>query len=209
MLASRLFSRWIAMGCFFLFAMVATVQLHAGEHNETLSIGDDAPAWTDLPGVDGQKHSLAELSDYPVVVVAFTCNSCPTAQDYEDRLIAFAEQYREKVTVVAINVNKIEEDSLPNMQKRAKEKGFPYAYLFDETQQIAKAYGAVYTPEFFVLGPDRKIVYMGAMDDKTSAADVTQDYLGPAVQAALQSKTPEVQETLARGCRVRYVRTRK
>src|SRR5215831_9637475 len=88
----------------------------AGKFNEVLSPGDAAPAWSDLPGVDGKKHSLADLKDKDVVVVVFTCCSCPAAEDYEDRIIAFAKKHAEsKVALVAINVNTIPEDRLDKM----------------------------------------------------------------------------------------------
>jgi len=141
----------------------------AGEFNKKLTVGDAAPAWTDLPGIDGKNHSLSDLKDKDVVIVIFTCNSCAVAVAYEDRIIAFAKKHAgqdSKVAVVAINVNVIEEDRLPKMKERAKEKGFHFSYLFDETQKIARDYGAVYTPEFFVLNKERKVVYMGAMDEK-------------------------------------------
>src|SRR6202050_4023332 len=80
---------------------------HAGKFNDLLKIGDEAPAWVELPGVDGKKHSLADLKDKQVVVVVFTCNSCPVASDYEDRIIAFAKKYAgpdKPTAVVAINV---------------------------------------------------------------------------------------------------------
>jgi peroxiredoxin len=184
----------------------------AGEFNPTLNIGDKAPAWTNLPGVDGKPHSLADLKEKQVVVVAFTCNSCPYAIDYEDRMIAFAKKHctsAAKVSLVAINVNKIEEDSLPEMEKRSKEKQFPYPYLFDASQQIAKDYGATFTPEFFVLDKDRKVIYMGAMDDKSNPADAQVNYVELAVEAALASRSPETKETVARGCLVRYERKRR
>src|SRR6266478_123270 len=120
----------------------------AGEYNEKLKIGDPAPAWTALPGADGKKHGLHDLKDKQVVVVVFTCNSCPVAAGYEDRIIAFAKKRAgtdAPVAVVAINVNTIEADRLDKMQERAKEKAFPYPYLYDETQKIAKEYGATYT----------------------------------------------------------------
>lgn len=180
----------------------------AGEFNSKLNIGDAAPAWTDLPGTDGKNHSLSDLKDKPVVVVVFTCNSCPAAEGYEDRLIAFAKKYAEaadsKVALVAINVNTIEEDRLPKMKEKATEKGFNFLYLYDESQKIAKDFGATYTPEFFVLNKDRKVVYMGAMDDKNNAADVKVNYLTPAVEAALKGEKPEKAETIARGCMIRY-----
>ncbi len=157
----------------------------AGEYNTVLKIGDPAPVWSDLPGTDGKQHSLADLKAKPAVVVVFTCNSCPFARDYEDRIIALAKAHAQDVAVVAINVNRIAEDNLEKMQERAKARQFPYPYLYDETQQIAKAYGATFTPEFFVLGPQRKIVYMGGLDDNSNPAEVKTSYLEPAIQAAL------------------------
>jgi peroxiredoxin len=146
-----------------------------------------------------------------VVVVVFTCNSCPVAVDYEDRLIAFSRKHAgpdSKVAVVAINVNVIEPDRLPKMQERAKEKGFTFPYLFDESQKIARLFGATYTPEFFVLDRERKVVYMGAMDDTSIAANVKVNFLEQAVQAALKAEKPNPGETLARGCRIRFVKKR-
>jgi peroxiredoxin len=187
-------------------------QTVAGEYNPVLNIGDTAPAWTDLPGVDGKKHSLADVKDKEVLIVVFTCNSCPVAQDYEDRIVALAQKHagaQGKSALVAINVNKIEEDSLPKMQERAKSKGFSFPYLFDETQKIAKDFGATYTPEFFVFNKERKLVYMGGMDDDTNAAKVKTNYVEPAIQAALNGTKPATTETVARGCLVRYARERR
>ena len=140
----------------------------AGKYNPVLNIGDKAPAWTDLEGVDGQRHSLADLSDKEVVVVVFTCNSCPVATDYEDRILGFSKKFagqNSKVGLVAINVNTLAEDRLPKMKERAEAKGFDFPYLYDETQQIGKAFGAAFTPEFFVLDRQRAVVFMGGMDD--------------------------------------------
>ena len=128
-----------------LVALLLPTFTFAGEFNKKLSIGDAAPAWKDLPGTDGKKHSLAELKS-DVVVVVFTCNSCATAQEYEDRLVAFAKDQPAKVAVVAINVNTIAEDRLDAMKKKAEAKQFPFAYLYDESQKIAQEYGATYTP---------------------------------------------------------------
>lgn len=182
--------------------------LGAGEFNTTLSIGDSAPAWKNLPGVDGNEHSLDDLKQR-VVVVIFTCNSCPIAKDYEDRIIALHKKYAEQVAVVAINVNRIPDDSLPKMKRRAEEKKFTFPYLFDESQQIAKNYGATFTPEFFILDQSRKIVYMGGMDDNSDPAQVKTNYLEPAIEAALAGKKPAIAETVARGCRIRYVPDRR
>ena len=131
--------------------------------------------------------------------------------DYESRLIAFAEEFcgpDGKAALVAINVNRVPEDSFEKMQARARAQGFNFPYLYDESQQIARQFGALYTPEFFVLNKERKVVYMGAMDDSPQKAQVTQLYVRPAVEAALEGKSPEVAETPAKGCAVRYVRAR-
>jgi peroxiredoxin len=186
--------------------------VYAGKFNEKLSIGDQAPEWRDLPdAVSGKKHSLADVKDAEVVVVAFTCNSCPVATDYEDRILKLAEQYgigaaagKSKVALVAINVNKVKADLPPAMKARAEKKKYPFPYLYDETQQIARDFGALFTPEFFVLDRDRRVVYMGGMDDNSDIAKVKEHYLAPAIDAALAGKPPAVTETLPRGCRIRY-----
>lgn len=186
--------------------------LPAGKYNDVLSPGDAAPAWSDLPGVDGKKHSLADLKDKDVVVIVFTCCSCPAAEDYEDRIIAFAKKYAvadAKVALVAISVNTGDEDDMEQMKERAKKKKFSFTYLHDESQKIGRAYGAEYTPEFFVLNKDRKVVYMGAMDDRDDAAKVTVKYVEEAVQAALKGEKPAVAEKVARGCRIPYARKKK
>lgn len=197
----------------FLRAALATMLLvasaAAGEFNDKLNIGDAAPAWADLPGVDGKKHSLDEFKDRELVVVAFTCNSCPIAVGYESRLVAFAKKHAGadgKVGFVAINVNTIAEDRLDKMKQRAMENGFVFPYLFDETQQIARKYGATTTPEVFLLNKERKIVYMGAMDDRNQEAEVKVRHLEAAVAAALKGEKPATTETLPRGCRIRYLK---
>ena len=184
----------------------------AGEFNKKLSVGDAAPVWKDLPGVDGKMHSLADLKDKPFVVLVFTCNSCPIAVDYEDRIIGFTKKYAGKdgkVAVVAVNVNVIEEDKLPKMIERSKEKGYNFPYLFDESQKIAKDYGATYTPEFFVLDKERKIAYLGAMDDTSAAANVKVRFLEESLDALLKGEKPAKGETLARGCLIRWSRAKK
>jgi hypothetical protein len=152
------------------------------------------------------------------------------ATDYEDRIVEFARKYGQraskvqgpkskvddgkaaqaaKVALVAINVNKVKDDLPPAMKERAEKKEYPFPYLFDETQKIARDFGANFTPEFFVLDPQRNVVYMGAMDDNTNAAEVKRKYLEPAVEAALAGREPEVSETLPVGCRIRWARERR
>lgn len=184
-------------------------RLDAGKFNEVLSIGDKAPAWEKLVGVDDREHSLDDLGRQAVVVVVFTCNSCPYAVDVEDRLIALHNKYSSRgVALVAINVNKVEQDLLPAMKEKSEAKGFRFPYLFDPSQKIARDYGAIYTPEFYVLDQQRHLVYMGSMDDSPSGKEVTRPYVEDAIEAALAGKTPEVKETVPIGCRVRYKRQR-
>ena len=115
---------------FRFFLVLVTILLgtlcgDAGQYNQVLSIGDAAPAWSDLSGVDDQKHSLAHLSDSEVIVVVFTCNSCPYAVDVEDRLLELHKTYADQgVALVAINVNKVEDDLLPAMKDKAHERDF-------------------------------------------------------------------------------------
>jgi peroxiredoxin len=113
------------------------------------------------------------------------------------------------VAVVAVNVNRVPEDSLEKMKVRAKEHEFNFPYFFDETQQIAKDYGATFTPEFFVLDKDRKIAYMGALDDASDAGKVKVRYVEDALDALLKGEKPKTTETLGRGCLVRYVKERR
>lgn len=173
--------------------------------NKVLSIGQPAPAWAGLPGVDGKEHALADLKDKELVVLVVTCNHCPIAIRYEERIVSFAKAYAGKsVALVAVNVNHREADRLPKMQTRAKERGFDFPYLFDESQKIGHAYGATATPEFFVLDRQRRIAYMGAMDDRNDATEVEAHYLRDAVESLLQGRPPSVTETKARGCAVEY-----
>jgi peroxiredoxin len=183
----------------------------AGEYNAKLNIGDKAPVIGELPAADGKKYSLASFEKAEAMVVVFTCNSCPYAIDYEDRLIEFHKQHcsEGKVALVAINCNLVPEDSLENMTARAEEKGFCFPYLFDATQKSGREFGALRTPECFVLNQQRELVYMGAFDDNAKADAVTKKYVVSAVQAALAGKSAETKETPPVGCLIRYKRTRE
>ena len=184
--------------------LALAVPAPAGKFNKVLSVGDKAPAWADLEGTDGKKHALADLKDKDVVVVAFTCNSCPVAEAYEDRIVSFVAD-NPKVGLVAINVNTARADALPAMKERAAKKKFAFPYLFDPSQEIARKFGANYTPEFFVLDRDRKVVYMGAMDDKSPPGEPKAKHLEAAVKAALDGKTPDTAETAAAaGCSIKF-----
>ena len=186
------------------FVALSAAAAPAGKFNKVLSIGDAAPAWEGLEGTDGKKHALADFKDLDAIVVIFTSNSCPVAEGYEDRILAFAKA-NPKVGLVAINVNTMKDDALPAMKVRAAKKKLPYPYLFDPTQEIARKFGAKYTPEFFVLNKDRKVVYMGSMDDRSPPGEPKAKHLEAAVKAALEGKKPDVAETsAASGCGIKF-----
>jgi peroxiredoxin len=176
-----------------------------------VKVGDKAPTFS-LKNVDGQIVSLSDYKEAKGLIVIFTCNHCPYAKLYEERIIALHKKLAPKgFPVVAINPNAPEivpEDSYENMQKRAKEKGYPFPYLFDETQEVAKAYGATKTPHVFLLkreGEDFVVAYIGAIDDSPNdPKKVQRRYVEEAVEAILSGKPVPTSETKAIGCSVKY-----
>ncbi len=170
-----------------------------------LEIGDDAPAWSGIIGIDDQKHGLSDYKRAKLIVLVFTCNSCPVAQAYEDRLVALQKAYGPKgVRVIAANVNNLDDDKLDKMKDRAKEKKFNFPYLYDPTQEIARDYGATVTPHVFVLDGRRKVVYMGAVDDSMKPDGVKHPFLKNALDALLAEKEPPQTVTRQFGCGIKY-----
>ena len=191
-----------------ILSITVSTLAYAGQFNHVLNVGDAAPAWNGLEGTDGKKHDYDELASAKFVIVAFTCNSCPYAVDVEDRLIDLSRKAAQLGgALVAINVNTIEADALPAMKDKAKTKRFDFTYLYDPTQEIAKAYGAKTTPEFYLLDADRKVIYMGSLDDSPDGTKVKERYLETAIGDLLSDAQPEVSETVPIGCRIRFART--
>jgi len=188
-----------------LVAGIAAVGLATAGGAQKLMIGAPAPAFSNLPGVDGKMHSLSQYKK-DVLVVAITCNHCPVAVAYEDRMIDFAKKYASgpdsKVDFVAINVNNLDADKLDKMKIRAQQKGFNYPYLYDETQMIGRALNASVTPEFYVFDKNRKLVYWGPLDNSQNKA--TTNYLAEAVDATLKGETIATARRKAFGCGVKY-----
>ena len=179
--------------------LFATVTARAAE----IEIGTQAPDFS-ATGVDGEDYSLASTKGAKAVVVFFTCNSCPVAVAYEDRLIEFANQYADKgVQLIAINCNNRTED-LAAMKKQSKENGFSFPYVFDASGQSARDYGARVTPHFFILDGDRRIAYRGAFDDDMRKP--TTHYVAAAVDAILEGETPATTTTKAFGCGIKSKR---
>ena len=174
-----------------------------------LAIGQRGPAFA-LPGVDGQTHALGDLLEaHRAVVVIFSCNHCPYVQAWEDRMIAIQQAYREQgVALVAINSNdaaKYPDDDFDAMQRRAKEQGFNFLYLHDETQGVAKAYGATRTPHVYLLDGDGILRYRGAIDYNYERAEsVVQPFLRNALDAVLAGRNVEVSTTEEKGCTIKW-----
>jgi thiol-disulfide isomerase/thioredoxin len=170
-----------------------------------VKVGDAAPGWSGLVGVDGKDHSLGEYKDKAALVIVFTCNHCPVAKAYEDRLIELQKDYASKgVQVIAINVNNTAFDRLDKMKERAAEKGFNFPYLYDSTQVSAHDYGARVTPHAFVLCKERKIAYVGAIDDSQALDGVKVRYVRDALDALLAGKAPAKTESKAFGCGIKF-----
>jgi thiol-disulfide isomerase/thioredoxin len=190
---------------------------HAAESIPTLPLGSAAPDFN-LPGVDGRDWALKDFSDSKVLVVVFTCNHCPTAQYYEERLKAIVTDYKSKgVALVAIMPNdpksiRLDElawtdlsDSFLEMKIRAKDRGFNFPYLYDgDTETVSRAYGPVATPHVFVFDRARKLRYAGAIDDSERVEKVTKRYLRDAIEALLADKELPLTQTKVVGCSTKW-----
>lgn len=179
---------------------------------EGYKVSDEATDFF-LPNANGPDMAMADLdSTAKGYILVFTCNHCPYAMKYEDRIIALDKKYKVKgYPVVAVNPNdsaQYPDDGFEPMKQRAKEKGFTFPYLFDDSQGIAKIYGATRTPHVFVLQNDNGklfVRYIGAIDDNwEDAAAVKEKYVEAAVDALLAGKTVPVSNTKAIGCTIKW-----
>jgi len=206
--------KWIIASIVFLQFVTAVKAEPPGF--QTLAIGSAAPDFK-LPGVDGRDYGLKDFADGKILVVIFTCNHCPTAQAYEDRIIKLAGDYKDKgVAVVAISPNdpravRLDElgytdlsDSFEEMKLRAKERKFPIPYLYDgETQKTALAYGVLATPHVFIFDSARKLRYVGRIDDSEVKTVKSQDARN-AIDALLTGKQVPVEKTRVFGCSTKW-----
>jgi len=172
-----------------------------------VSVIETAPTF-DLPGVDGLNHSLEEYANAPVLVLVQSCNHCPYVLSWEGRINALQREYADGgVRIVAINSNDTTAypaDSLESMVEHARESGYAFDYLYDESQDVARALGSQRTPEAFVFDADRRLVYHGAVDDNREEAEVTAHYLRDAIEAALAGEAPPIADTPPVGCTVKW-----
>ena len=183
----------------------------------TLPLGSSAPDFN-LPGVDGRNYALKDFAGAKILAILFTCNHCPTAQYYQDRLQRLVVDYRDKgVAVVAISPNdpksvRLDElgwtdlsDTFAEMKLRAKEKQFNFPYLYDgDTETVSRAYGPVATPHAFVFDGNRRLRYVGAIDDSERVEQAKVHYVRDAINALLAGQEPPVAKTKVVGCSVKW-----
>lgn len=172
-------------------------------------LGLAAPDFT-LVNVDGREVSLGDFAGSPALLVIFMCNHCPFVIHVSEQLAALTREYMAKgVAVVGINSNDSAShpgDSPERMVAEAEERGYAFPYLFDETQEVAKAYGAACTPDFFVFDANRRLVYRGQMDDSRpdSGIPVTGKDLRAALDAVLAGKPVSANQRASMGCNIKW-----
>ena len=175
----------------------------------TLKVGDAAPSFK-LKNIDDKMVSIDDYKTKGAIVI-FSCNHCPYAVAYEDRIVALHNKYKSSYPVIMINPNDAvayPDDSFENMKLRAQEKGFTFSYLLDDTQATAKAYGALKTPHVYLVkkeGGKNVVKYIGAIDDNTYKADeVKVHYLEDAIASLEKGEAIKTPETKAIGCGIKW-----
>jgi len=174
-----------------------------------LPLGTAAPDFS-LPDTEGKMVSRDDFGDAPALLVIFMCNHCPFVKHVRAELAKLVEEYQSiGVAVVGINANDVvnfPEDSPEKMVKEVKTAGYTFPYLYDETQEVAKAYRAACTPEFFVFDKDRKLAYRGQMDDSRpgNGVPVTGKDLRNALNAVLQGRAVPQEQIPSMGCNIKW-----
>lgn len=194
------------MTFFFLSAVVlaATAAQVCADAPRTLKIGDPAPNWKFVPGTDGQLHSLQDYNDAQIVVVAFLCNKCPCVKGYEERFKRLVTAYGSRVRFVGINSSTGDVETMDIMKQRVASGGLNFDYLRDESQTVARSFGATSTPHIFILDKDRRVAYTGAFDDNRDAKQVTQHYALNALNSLLKGEAVSLRQTQQFGCAITY-----
>jgi peroxiredoxin len=185
--------------------LVCVVMLAGSPVKKGYEVGDKATDFT-LKNVDGKMVSLADFKEAKGFIVIFDCNTCPYSKAYNQRIIDLNEKYAAKgFPVITINANEGSGDSYDEMVRIANKKKYKFPYLYDESQTIAKTYGATNTPHVFVLNQQLKVSYIGAIDDNArNAASATKKYVEDAVDALLAGKSVPVTKTKAMGCGIKW-----
>ena len=192
---------------FGIVALLALVVMSFSSLPAGYKVGDKATDFK-LKSVDGKMYSMADYKYAKGFIVVFTCNHCPFAVKYEDRIVALAKKYKSLgYELIAINPNDPAaqpEDSFDLMKVRAKEKGFTFPYLFDEGQKVYPQYGATKTPHVFLLDKSLTVKYIGAIDDNVDdAAAVKERYLENAIASLEKNQEANPSMTKAIGCSIK------
>ncbi|MBU6324570.1 MAG: thioredoxin family protein [Bacteroidetes bacterium] len=194
-----------------LLAFTGIVGLSMNQQTAAYVAGDTATDFR-LKNIDGKLFSLADMKDAKGFIVVFTCNHCPYAIKYEQRIIDLDKKFKPQgFPVIAINPNdsaKVPDDSYDNMQKRAQEKGYTFPYLYDRSQDVAKAYGALKTPHVYLLLKEKgKLVvkYVGAIDNNyEDAAKADRHFVAEAIAEIQAGKNVTITGTRAIGCSIKW-----
>jgi len=173
-----------------------------------LKIDSLAPDFS-LKDVHDKIYTLNSFSGKNILIIIFSCNHCPYVQAYEDRIISLQKDFeKDGVQIIAINSNddeKYPDDSFDEMKNRAANKKFNFPYLRDETQEVAKGYGATHTPQIFLFDKNRKLKYQGKIDDNWQETEkVKSKYLKDAIVEVLTGKEVSVPETFSIGCTIKW-----
>lgn len=194
-----------------LLLILLSTLLTSSKILEGYELGDYAADFS-LKNVDGKTISMSDYPDAKGFILSFTCNSCPYAQMYEQRIINLHNKYALKgYPVIAINPNdpdKSPGDSFDKMKERSSEKDYPFPYLLDENQEVAKKYGATNTPHMYILERDNnkfKVVYIGTIDNNPKDPEkATKHYIDDAMNALMSDEEIEVSKTKAVGCTIKW-----
>lgn len=184
----------------------------AATPSKMVPLGTKAPYFRLPDAVSGKMVSIDDFADKPALLVMFICNHCPYVQHIRTALAQFAREYIPKgLAIVAINSNDVSqypEDSPENMAKEARKVGYTFPYLFDESQEVAKAYGAACTPDFFLFDRERKLVYRGQFDDSRPGNNVpvTGSDLRAAADAVLEGRPVPEKQKPSLGCNIKWKR---
>ena len=200
-----------ALGVLLALALPAS----AGRYNQVVDLGAPLPEFASLPATDGSKLSVSDLGE-EVVVLVFLANHCPWVRGLDGDLVKLAASLEGKnVRLVGVSVNHRDDDRLPAMVEHAKKAGYPFTYVYDESQELGRRLGAARTPEYFVFGKDRRLAYMGLLHDSPAIerrdgsihhteGEPTEFYVRDALEALLAGRPVPVAETRAHGCSVEY-----
>lgn len=202
---------------FFLLAISCITSQGFATEVTTLAVGAKAPDFS-LPATDGKTYSLKSFAEYKVLAIIFTCNHCPTAQAYEDRMITLTNDYKSKgVGVVAVSPNDPEavaldelgysdmNDTFEEMKVRVEEKGYNFPYLYDgDTQEMSRAYGPVATPHIFIFDKERTLQYVGRLDGSEKPGSANAEDARNAIDALLAGKPVALSQTKTFGCSVKW-----